>query len=53
MGVLHADLNAQDSLALDQMEAVRPKVDGSVLNTLGLRTFRKADFLEWGQAGDP
>jgi CRISPR-associated endonuclease Cas1 len=46
LGVLHADQNARDSLALDLMEAVRPTVDAWVLDVLGHRTFRKADFFE-------
>ncbi|MFN8675486.1 MAG: CRISPR-associated endonuclease Cas1 [Thermomicrobiales bacterium] len=46
LGVLHADLNARDSLALDLMEAVRPEVDRWVLNILTTRTLRKADFFE-------
>jgi len=46
MGVLHADLKARDSLALDLMEAVRPQVDAWLLDALSTRTFRKADFFE-------
>jgi CRISPR-associated endonuclease Cas1 len=46
MWVLHADLKARDSLALDLMEATRPNVDAWLLSTLSTRTFRKADFFE-------
>lgn len=46
MGMLHADQRARDSLALDVMEAVRPEVDGWLLDTLAARSFRKADFHE-------
>ncbi|MDP9366395.1 MAG: CRISPR-associated endonuclease Cas1 [Chloroflexota bacterium] len=46
MGVLHADLKARDSLALDLMEAVRPKVDASVLGLLRSHTFAARDFFE-------
>ncbi len=46
IGVLHADQRARDSLALDLMEAVRPGVNGWVLDTLAGRTFAKADFHE-------
>lgn len=49
MGVLHADQRARDSLALDLMEAVRPTVDGWVLDALAGRTFAKADFHETRQ----
>jgi CRISPR-associated endonuclease Cas1 len=46
LGVLHADLNARDSLVLDLMEAVRPTVDAWIAELLATRTFRKADFFE-------
>lgn len=46
LGVLHADLRARDSLALDVMEAVRPDVDAVVLDLLRTRTFRAVDFVE-------
>ena len=38
IGVLHADLEARDSLTLDLMEAVRPRVDAHVLGLLRTRT---------------
>ena len=46
MGVLHADLKVRDSLALDLMEAVRPKVDAHVLGLLRSHTFAAKDFVE-------
>ena len=49
LGVLHADLRARDSLALDVMEAVRPDVDTFVLELIRSRTFRPADFSETRQ----
>jgi len=49
LGVLHADLRARDSLALDVMEVVRPAVDEFVLRLLERRTFRRGDFHETGQ----
>jgi CRISPR-associated endonuclease Cas1 len=49
IGIVHADQRARDSLALDLMEAVRPKVDAYVLNLLQSRTFRASDFHETRQ----
>lgn len=46
LGVLHADLKARDSLALDLMEAVRPQVDAFVLEMLHSHTFAARDFFE-------
>jgi CRISPR-associated endonuclease Cas1 len=46
LGVLHADINARDSLALDLMEVVRPMLDAWLLDMLASRTFRKADFVK-------
>ncbi len=46
MGVLHADTWARDSLALDLMEAVRPKVDAMVLDLLAKRVFAAKEFFE-------
>lgn len=45
MGVLHADLPARDSLALDLMEPVRPDVDAYVLDLLSVRVFRASYFF--------
>ena len=50
LGVLHADLNARDSLALDVMEPIRPVVDRWVLAMLERRSFRAADFTRPGRA---
>ncbi len=49
MGILHADQRGRDSLALDVMEAVRPKVDAFVLELLRRRVFRASDFFETRQ----
>ena len=46
LGVLHSDLRARDSLALDVMEAVRPDVDEFVLKLVRERTFRAGDFRQ-------
>ncbi len=46
LGFMHADQGSRDSLTLDLMEAIRPKVDLFVLELLGSRTFRAADFIE-------
>ena len=46
VGVIHADQQSRDSLALDLMEAVRPAVDAFLLEGLSTRTFRKKDFFE-------
>ncbi len=46
LGVFHVDQNGRDSLALDLMEAVRPKVDAYLLDLLGVRTFSSKDFVE-------
>ncbi len=49
LGVLHADLKARDSLALDLMEAVRPAADVYVLELLGSRVFSREDVFETGE----
>jgi len=49
LGVLHADLKARDSLALDVVEPVRPLVDRFALRVLTERAFRAADFVETRQ----
>ncbi len=49
LGVLHADLKARDSLALDLMEAVRPWVDAYLLGLLQTHTFAARDFFETRQ----
>jgi CRISPR-associated endonuclease Cas1 len=46
MGILHADQWGRDSMALDIMEAVRPEVEGFVLELLKTRCLRAADFHE-------
>ncbi len=51
LGMLHADLKARDSLALDVMEAVRPQVDAFMLNLLRSRTFAARDFFETREGG--
>jgi CRISPR-associated endonuclease Cas1 len=49
LGVLHSDLKARDSLALDVMEPVRPRVDGFLLDLLQREVFRARDFHETRQ----
>ena len=49
LGVLHADLTARDSLALDAMEPARPLVDRYVLDLVGAQVFRARDFHETRQ----
>jgi len=49
LGVLHGDLKARDSLALDVVEPVRPVVDRFALRVLTDRSFRAADFYETRQ----
>jgi CRISPR-associated endonuclease Cas1 len=46
LGILHADLKGRDSMVLDVMEAVRPVVDGYVLDLFKARPLTKADFSE-------
>lgn len=46
LGFMHADQGSRDSLTLDVMEAIRPKVDLCVIKLLQSRTFRAADFAE-------
>jgi CRISPR-associated endonuclease Cas1 len=46
LGILHADLKGRDSMVLDVMEAVRPVVDGYVLDLFQARPLMKADFAE-------
>ena len=45
-GIVHADAKGRQSLALDLMEPVRPKVDAFVLDMIERRTFRKVEFSE-------
>ncbi len=46
LGIVHADYRSRDSLALDLMEAVRPRVDAYLLDLLQQRTFTATDFYE-------
>lgn len=46
MGVLHADQRGRDSLALDVMEAVRPRADEILLDLLTSRVFAAREFFE-------
>jgi CRISPR-associated endonuclease Cas1 len=46
LGIVHADYRSRDSLALDLMEAIRPRVDAYLLELLQQRTFTAADFYE-------
>jgi CRISPR-associated endonuclease Cas1 len=49
MGIVHADQWGRDSMVLDVIEAVRPEVEGFVLELLKTRCFRAADFHETAQ----
>jgi CRISPR-associated endonuclease Cas1 len=46
LGIVHTDIRGRDSLALDLMEAVRPHIDGYLLDLLLHRTFKATDFYE-------
>jgi len=46
LGVMHADVDARDSLAADLMEAIRPDVDHYVLSWLRGQTLRREWFFE-------
>ncbi|MDA8314744.1 MAG: CRISPR-associated endonuclease Cas1 [Actinomycetota bacterium] len=46
LGCLHLDAAGRDSLALDVIEPLRPKVDAFVLDLVAERMFRKSDFVE-------
>jgi CRISPR-associated endonuclease Cas1 len=46
LGIVHADVRARDSLALDLIEAVRPNVDAYLLQLISSRAFRANDFYE-------
>lgn len=46
LGIVHADYRSRNSLALDLMEVVRPRVDAYVLELLRQRTFARGDFFE-------
>jgi CRISPR-associated endonuclease Cas1 len=46
LGILHADLKGRDSMVLDVMEAVRPVVDGYVLDLFRARPLMRTDFAE-------
>jgi CRISPR-associated endonuclease Cas1 len=46
LGILHADMKGRDSMVLDVMEAVRPAVDGYVLDLFRARPLTRADFAE-------
>jgi CRISPR-associated endonuclease Cas1 len=51
MGVLHADQRGRDSLALDLIEPLRPRVDALVLDLLGRRVFAAKDLFETREGG--
>lgn len=46
LGLLHADRPNRDSLALDVMEVIRPRVDMWLFDFLSRNTFSKRDFFE-------
>jgi len=46
LGLLHADANHRDSLALDLIEPIRPTIDTYLLDLLNTHTFKRNDFTE-------
>ena len=46
MGLLHVDQTSRDSMSLDLMEAVRPRVDTWLFEFIAKNTFAKRDFFE-------
>lgn len=46
LGLLHADAAGRDSLALDILEPIRPRIEEYVLDLLGRRIFKRSDFAE-------
>jgi len=46
IGVLHVDAPARDSLACDLMEAVRPQIDGFLVDWVTRETLKREWFLE-------
>lgn len=46
IGIVHADQRSRDSLALDLLEPIRPRVDRYLLDLLGTHTFTARDFYE-------
>src|SRR5215469_7877012 len=45
---LHTDTANRDSLALDVLEPIRPKVEAWLLNWISSEPFRRSDFFETG-----
>jgi CRISPR-associated endonuclease Cas1 len=46
IGVLHVDMPARDSLACDLMEAVRPQIDGFLIDWVTRETLKREWFFE-------
>jgi CRISPR-associated endonuclease Cas1 len=46
LGIVHADKLGRDSLALDMIEPIRPRVDATILDLVEARPFRAEDFHE-------
>lgn len=46
LGVMHSDKKHRDSLALDILEPLRPRIDLDVIQLLASRRFRRLDFTE-------
>jgi CRISPR-associated endonuclease Cas1 len=46
IGIVHADQRSRDSLALDLLEPIRPRVDRYLLDLLKTHTFTARDFYE-------
>jgi len=51
MGIVHTDVKARDSLALDLLEPLRPLVERHILQLLQRRHFRWSDLHETRQGG--
>jgi len=49
VGLWHVDTAGRDSLTLDVLEAIRPRVDGYLFEILAERTFSWSDFHETAQ----
>lgn len=46
LGIFHTDQQSRDSMALDLMEALRPRADAFVLREIASRKVRRRDFAE-------
>jgi hypothetical protein len=46
LGIIHLDTRSRQSMALDLMEPVRPRVEFWTLELLAQRAFKRSDFME-------